>query len=114
MSFSKLMLVINWLIYFLGHIQKKCGVLDPKELALSIGARLPIRTNEDDRYFNDSFQALPKEGYTKMVSKMINHENIKINLETNFKKGMEVNFDHSFLCIPIDKFYDYKFGSIAL
>ncbi len=96
-------------LFFRPYTKKMWG-LEPKELALSIGARLPIRTNEDDRYFNDSFQALPKEGYTTMVSKMINHENIKINLETNFKKGMEINFDHSFLCIPIDNFYNYKFG----
>tara|TARA_B100000242_G_C43023920_1_gene476680 strand:+ start:304 stop:1434 length:1131 start_codon:yes stop_codon:yes gene_type:complete len=96
-------------IFFRPYTKKMWG-LDPKELTLSIGARLPIRTNDDDRYFNDSFQALPKEGYTKMITKMIEHENIKINLETNFKKGMELDFDHSFLCIPIDKFYDYKFG----
>ncbi len=96
-------------LFFRPYTKKMWG-LDPKELSISIGARLPIRTNEDDRYFNDSFQALPKEGYTKMVSKMIEHENIKINLETNYEKGMEINFDHSFLCIPIDRFYDYKFG----
>ena len=41
--------------------------IEPKELSLSVGARLPIRTNSDDRYFNDSFQALPKNGYTKMI-----------------------------------------------
>ena len=96
-------------LFFRPYTKKMWG-LDPKELSVSIGARLPIRTNEDDRYFNDSFQALPKEGYTKMVAKMVEHENIKIKLETHFKKGMELNFDHSFLCIPIDEFYDFKFG----
>ena len=89
---------------------KKMWGIDPKELDVKVGARLPIRTNEDDRYFNDSFQALPKEGYTKMIEKMFNHENIKVNLNCNFLKGMENNFDHSFLCVPIDKYFDYKFG----
>ncbi len=96
-------------LFFRPYTKKMWG-LEPKELAVSIGARLPIRTNDDDRYFNDSFQALPKDGYTKMVAKMIGHENIKINLETNFIKGMELDYDHSFLCIPIDKFYNYRYG----
>ena len=53
--------------------------IEPNKLNISVGARLPIRTNNDDRYFNDSFQALPKEGYTKMVARMLDHQNIKIN-----------------------------------
>ncbi len=96
-------------IFFRPYTKKMWGI-DPKELALSIGARLPIRTNEDKRYFNDNFQALPKDGYTKMVEKMLDHKNIKITLNMNFEKGMELNFDHSFLCVPIDKFYNYKYG----
>ena len=96
-------------LFFRPYTKKMWGI-DPKELSMSIGARLPIRTNTDDRYFNDSFQALPKEGYTKMIEKMLNHENIKVNLNCSFQKGMEDNFDHSFLCIPIDKYFDYKFG----
>ncbi len=96
-------------LFFRPYTKKMWGI-DPKELSISIGARLPIRTNSDDRYFNDSFQALPKEGYTKMIEKMLNHENIKVNLNCAFQKGMEDDFDHSFLCIPIDKYFDYKFG----
>ena len=96
-------------LFFRPYTKKMWGI-DPKQLSISIGARLPVRTNSDDRYFNDSFQALPKEGYTKMIEKMLNHENIKVNLNCNFLKGMEDNFDHSFLCVPIDKYFDYKFG----
>ncbi len=96
-------------LFFRPYTRKMWGV-DPKELSISIGARLPIRTNEDDRYFNDNFQALPKEGYTKMIEVMLNHQNIKLNLNTSFKKGMEDNYDYSFLCTPIDKFFDYEFG----
>ena len=96
-------------LFFRPYTKKMWGI-DPKELSVSIASRLPVRTNENDRYFDDSFQALPKNGYTKMIEKMLDHPNININLETPFKKGMEINFDHSFLCIPIDKFFNYKFG----
>ena len=96
-------------LFFRPYTKKMWGI-DPKELAVSIGARLPVRTNEDDRYFNDNFQALPKEGYTKMIERMLDHQNIQIKLGTDFKKGMELNYDFSFLCIPIDKFFDYEFG----
>ena len=96
-------------LFFRPYSRKMWGI-DPKELSLSIGARLPVRTNDDERYFNDNFQALPKDGYTKMIEKMLNHQNIKVNLNTSFQKGMELNFDYAFLCIPIDKFFDYKYG----
>ena len=89
---------------------KKMWGIDPKELAVGIGARLPIRTNSDDRYFNDNFQALPKQGYTRMIENILDHKNIKIDLNTIYKKGFELNYDFSFLCLPIDKFYNYKFG----
>ena len=96
-------------LFFRPYTKKMWGI-KPQKLALSIGSRLPIRTNDDTRYFNDSFQALPKEGYTIMIKKMLSHKNITIKLNTNLKKNMIHNFDHSFLCIPIDKFYNFKYG----
>ena len=96
-------------LFFRPYTEKMWGV-KPEKLSISIGSRLPIRTNADDRYFNDNFQALPKYGYTKMIEKMLDHKNIDVSLKTNFTKEMISNFDHSFLCIPIDKFYDYKYG----
>ena len=98
-------------LFFRPYTKKMWGI-SPKELNVSIGARLPIRSNEDDRYFNDTFQALPKFGYTKMIENMLDHKNISINLNTNFDKSMEFDFDHSFLCIPIDKYFDYRFGEL--
>ena len=98
-------------IFFRPYTKKMWGV-DPKELSISIGARLPVRTNEDCRYFNDEFQALPKNGYTEMVKQMLNHKNIEINLNTPFKKGIELKFFHSFLSIPIDEYFDFKFGRL--
>ena len=98
-------------IFFRPYTKKMWGI-DPKELSISIGARLPVRTNEDCRYFNDEFQALPKYGYTEMVKKMLNHKNIDVYLNTPFTKGMELEFFHSFLSIPIDEYFGFEFGQL--
>ena len=98
-------------IFFRPYSKKMWGI-DPKNLETSIGARLPVRTNNDTRYFNDNFQALPKEGYTKMIEKMLDHKNIKIYLNTSYSFGMEKDYAHSFLCIPIDVFFNFKYGEL--
>ena len=98
-------------IFFRPYTKKMWG-MDAKELNVSIGARLPVRINNDDRYFNDNFQALPKAGYTEMVKKMLDHKNIQINLNTPFVKGIEENYFHSFISIPIDEYYNFKFGNL--
>ena len=91
---------------------KKMWGLDAKELEVSIGSRLPIRTSRDDRYFTDTFQALPKEGYTKMIENILSHKNIKLELNKEFNKSMEVNYEYCFLCLPIDLYFNYKFGKL--
>ncbi len=96
-------------IFFRPYTRKMWG-MDPRKLEISIGARLPIRTNEDTRYFDDNFQALPKQGYTKMVEKILDHPNIKVTLNKSYEKGMEIKYDKAFLCIPIDKFYEFRYG----
>ena len=98
-------------IFFRPYTRKMWGI-DPKELSINVGARLPVRTNDDCRYFNDEFQALPKDGYAEMVKKMLDHKNIEIYLDTPFTKGMENKFFHSFLSIPIDEYFNYQFGSL--
>ena len=96
-------------LFYRPYTEKMWG-LSPKKLSTNVGSRLPIRTNKDDRYFNDDFQALPKDGYTKMIENMLNHKNIDLSLNKNFETEMISKFNHSFLCIPIDKFYNFKFG----
>lgn len=96
-------------LFFRPYTEKMWGI-SPKKLSTNVGSRLPIRTNKDDRYFNDDFQALPKEGYTKMIENMLDHKNIDVTLNNNFQSQMLTKFNHSFLCIPIDKFYNFKFG----
>ena len=98
-------------IFFRPYTRKMWGI-DPKNLSTSIGARIPVRTNKDSRYFNDNFQALPKYGYTRMVENMLNHKNINIYLNTNFNKKMEKEYDQVFLCMPIDKYFNYKYGML--
>ena len=96
-------------IFFRPYTKKMWGV-DPENLSINIGARLPVRTNKDTRYFSDNFQALPKNGYSKMIENMLAHENIKVVLNQNFHKKMEEGFDHIFLCLPIDKYFNYIYG----
>lgn len=65
--------------FFKNYTRKQWG-LDPSELDASVTARVPTRTNRDDRYFTDSFQAMPKHGFTRMFEKMLDSPNIKIML----------------------------------
>lgn len=98
-------------IFFRPYTKKMWGI-DPKKLEIGIGARLPIRTNEDTRYFNDNFQALPKDGYTRMIERILDHENIQIRLNTPYVKGLELDYEKAFLCIPIDEFYEFRYGKL--
>ena len=98
-------------IFFRPYTKKMWGI-EPKYLNIAVGSRLPVRTNDDCRYFNDEFQALPKEGYTEMVNRMIDHKNIQVNLNTSFVRGMEEKYFHTFLSIPIDEYYNFEFGKL--
>lgn len=98
-------------IFFRPYTEKMWGI-KATELEVSVGARLPFRTNRNENYFNDSFQALPKDGYNEIFKKMINHENISISLNTCFEKSMEKEFDHCFLSIPIDQYFNNCFGEL--
>ncbi len=98
--------------FFKGYT-KKMWDLDPSELDASVTARVPTRTNKDDRYFTDTYQAMPLHGYTHMFSKMLNHPNIKIMLNTDFKDiEDEVKFKHLIYTGPVDCFFNYCFGKL--
>ena len=98
-------------LLFRPYTKKMWGV-DPKELLIQVGARLAVRISRDDRYFTDTFQSLPKEGYTKMFENILNHKNIKIKLNTEFNQEIEKEYDHCFLCLPIDMYFDYIYGQL--
>ncbi len=87
--------------------------LDPSELDASVTARVPTRTNRDDRYFTDTYQAMPLKGYTYMFEKMLNHHNIKIMLNAEYKEIIaEVKFKKLIYTGPIDAYFDYCYGKL--
>lgn len=99
--------------FFLNYTKKQWG-LDPSQLKAGVAARIPTRTNSDDRYFTDTFQAMPLHGYTRMFENLLNHPNIEVRLSTEFKDVLGENdqFDHIVYTGPIDAFYDFKFGHL--
>lgn len=84
----------------------------PEVLHASVLDRIPVRTNRDDRYFTDKYQALPKDGYTKVFENMLSSPLIDIQLNTNYFKVREVlpQFEKVFYTGPIDQFFDFKFS----
>lgn len=98
--------------FFRGYTRKMWD-LDPSELDASVTSRVPTRTNKDDRYFTDSYQAMPMHGYTAMFRKMLSHPNIKIMLNTDYKDIMDViPFKKLIYTGPIDEFFDYCYGKL--
>jgi len=98
---------------FFRHYTKKQWDLEAKELSPSVCGRIPVRTNDDNRYFTDKYQFMPKDGYTKMFEKMLNHKNIEVILDTDYKSILEsVKFDKMIYTGPIDYFFDYKYGKL--
>ncbi|HYG26799.1 MAG TPA: UDP-galactopyranose mutase, partial [Caulobacteraceae bacterium] len=98
--------------FFRGYTRKQWG-LDPSELDKSVTARVPTRTNTDDRYFGDSFQAMPFDGYTRMFENMLDHPNIELMLGVEFEDVRdELVYDHLVFSGPIDEYFDHRYGKL--
>lgn len=98
--------------FFKNYTRKQWG-LDPSELDASVTARVPTRTNRDDRYFTDTFQAMPLHGYTRMFENMLDHSRIKIMLNTDYREIQGgIPFKEMIYTGPIDEFFEYRFGSL--
>ena len=98
--------------FFRGYTRKQWG-LDPSELDASVTARVPSRTSRDDRYFTDTFQAMPLHGYTRMFESMLRHPNIKVMLNTDYREIQHLlPWKHMVYTGPIDAFFDNKFGKL--
>ncbi len=97
---------------FRGYTRKQWG-LDPSELDASVAARIPIRTNRDSRYFNDTYQMMPVHGYTRMFENILDHPNIEILLDTDYRDVVE-RVPHKSLIFsgPVDEFFDYRYGKL--
>lgn len=97
---------------FLNYNLKQWG-MKPEDLDPSVSGRVPVFLSRDNRYFQDNWQAVPKYGYTAMFSNILNHKNIKILLNTDYKEIIEdVQFDRMIYTGPIDEFFDYSEGNL--
>jgi len=98
--------------FFKNYTRKQWG-LDPSELDASVTARVPTRTNRDDRYFTDIFQAMPKHGYTRMFEKMLDSPNIKIMLNCDHREIVkEIDFREMVYTGPVDSFFNHCYGKL--
>jgi UDP-galactopyranose mutase len=100
--------------FFRGYTQKQWG-LDPSELDKSVTARVPTRTSLDDHYFLDSFQAMPREGFTRMFERMLDHPAIELALGTDYADlGLDVGLAAPLPIYtgPIDGFFGHRFGEL--
>jgi UDP-galactopyranose mutase len=98
--------------FFRNYTRKQWG-LDPSELDASVAARVPVRTNRDDRYFTDTYQAMPARGITRMFERMTAHPNIKILLNASYQE-IRYAIPHREVIFtgPIDEFFEYRFGRL--
>jgi len=87
--------------------------LPPNEIDDTILNRVKVRNDLNELYFpNDKYQYLPKNGYTKLFEKILNHKNIKLCLNTPFNKSMEDEYDYVFNSMAIDEYYNYCYGEL--
>jgi UDP-galactopyranose mutase len=98
--------------FFRGYTRKQWG-LDPSELDAQVTARVPTRTNRDDRYFTDTYQAMPKHGFTRMFANMLDHPNIKVMLNTDYRDVKDaIPYRELIYTGPVDEFFDFEFGKL--
>ena len=99
-------------LYFRGYTRKQWA-LDPSELDKSVTARIPTRTNTDDRYFADKHQAMPLDGYAEMFKRMLDNPLITIALGTDYRDvKREIDAAHTIYTGPVDEYFDWRFGKL--
>ena len=105
---------------FIKNYTGKQWQTDPKDLPASIISRLPVRYTYDNRYFNDTYEGLPKDGYTAWLERMADHPNIEVQLETDyFDTSQPLNKDATRGNIPVvytgpvDRYFDYELGELG-
>lgn len=95
---------------FLHYTEKQWGAI-PDDVDGSVTARVPVYLSRDNRYFQDKYQGIPLEGYTKLIEKILNHPNIEVKLNTEYK---DINDTYSkvFYTGAIDEYFGYKIGQL--
>lgn len=101
---------------FRGYTVKQWGV-EPRKLSPAVTARIPLRFNWDERYAFEKYQVMPKEGYTAMFRKMLDHSNIKVEtgspLDPSEIRRRREKYDYTFYSGPIDTFFDLRYGKLG-
>lgn len=98
--------------FFRNYTRKQWG-LDPSELDASVTSRVPTRNNRDDRYFTDTYQAMPLHGYTRLFENMLDHPDIKIMLNCDYREiEKEIPYGEMIYTGPVDAYFDYRFGKL--
>jgi len=98
--------------FFRNYTRKQWG-LDPSELDSSVAGRIPVRFDRDNRYFSDTFQAMPLEGFTRLFEKMLSNPKIDVLLSTNYRDVLHKYPSAKVVYTgPIDEFFDYRFGPL--
>ncbi|MEP7087761.1 MAG: UDP-galactopyranose mutase [Gemmatimonadota bacterium] len=98
--------------FFRNYTRKQWG-LDPSQLDASVTARVPVRTNRDARYFTDTYQAMPKHGYARMFENMLDHDNIHVMLQTDYREieGL-IPYKSMIYSGPVDEYFDSCYGKL--
>jgi UDP-galactopyranose mutase len=98
--------------FFRGYTRKQWG-LDPSQLDRSVTARVPVRTNRDDRYFTDKHQAMPAAGYTAMFKRMLDHPRITVRTGVDFQDiARHTTYGRLVFTGPVDEFFQHRFGKL--
>ncbi|HVN18907.1 MAG TPA: UDP-galactopyranose mutase [Dongiaceae bacterium] len=98
---------------FFRNYTRKQWDMDPSELDATVTARVPVRTNRDNRYFTDTYQAMPLHGYTRMFENMLDHARIRILLNADFREVLdEIPYRNLVYTGPIDEFFEYRYGKL--
>lgn len=98
--------------FFHGYTRKQWR-REPRDLDPSVCGRIPVRTNRDDRFLSEKFQALPKQGYTALFERMLSDPKIEVRVNTDYREvAAQVRFGHLVFTGPIDEYFDHCFGPL--
>jgi len=99
--------------FFYGYTKKQWGC-EPTELPASVLKRIPVRFNYDDNYHNNIYTGIPVEGYTTLIEKLVDHQNIHVSLDKKFIPADDVSgYNHVFYTGPIDAYFNFKYGRLG-
>lgn len=98
--------------FFRNYTRKQWG-LDPSELDSSVAGRIPVRFDRDDRYFTDTFQAMPLHGFTRMFERMLDSDNITIKTSVDFADiARAYPGSKTIFTGPVDEYFGFRYGPL--